>query len=165
MSEQILKKYKGLITGIVIMLFAIAYLIGSLFIKRTKFVSIGAEFMPRIYGLILLLLAVCQVYQSFLEAKQFMAIPEENEAEQKDTKNVVLTFILIIAYVALMELLGFVVSSMIFLLLMSKLLAPVDTRYNHIAAIIFSVMLPLGTYFLFRRVMHLSLPIGIIFGK
>lgn len=147
------------------MLFAIAYLIGSLFIKRTKFVSIGAEFMPEIYGSVLLLLAFCQIYQGFIEAKQFMAMPEENEEEKKDTKNVVLTFILIIAYVALMELLGFVVSSMIFLFLMSLLLAPVNIQHNYVAAIVFSVILPLGAYLLFRKILHLSLPIGIIFGK
>lgn len=165
MNGQIFKKYKGLITGIVIALFAIAYLIGSLFIKRTKFVSIGADFMPKIYGTVLLLLAACQVYQGFLEAKQFVTATEKNEVKQKDTKNVLLTFILIVSYVALMELLGFVVSSMIFLFLMSLLLTPKNMKHNYIVTIIFSVILPLGAYLFFRKIMHLSLPIGIIFGK
>lgn len=166
MNGQILKKYQDLITGIVIAVFAISYLIGSIYIKPSPHVSIGAEFMPRIYGSILLLLAVFLTYQGFLKAKQFSDIHEEKgEEEQKDTKNAVLSFALIFAYVAFMEILGFVISSMIFLFIMSILLAPANTRHNYFTTVIYSIVLPLSTYVLFKDIMHLSLPIGILFGK
>ncbi|AOT69582.1 tripartite tricarboxylate transporter TctB family protein [Geosporobacter ferrireducens] len=161
MGRPFFKKYKGLIAGIVTALFAIAYLIGSLFIRRTKFVAIGAEFMPEIYGSILLFLAGCQIYQSIKEVKRFK---DDTVEEQKDTKNVMMTFFLIVAYVASMQLLGFMLSSALFLFFMSLLLTPASTKPNYAAVIIFSVTLSLGTYYLFRNLMYLKLPIGVLFG-
>ncbi len=165
MNGQILNKYQDLITGIVIAVFAIFYLIGSTYIKPSPHVSVGAEFMPKIYGSILLLLAVCLTYQGFLKAKQFSDKHEVRGEEEKDTKNAILSFTLIFAYVAFMEILGFVISSMIFLFIMSILLAPANTRHNYVTTVIYSILLPLSTYVLFKDVMHLSLPIGILFGK
>ncbi len=163
MKGQFMKKYNGLMTGIFVALFSIAYLIGSLFIRRSKAVSIGAEFIPEIYGFVLLFLAVCLMYQGVKAAKRFE--PDKAEArEQKDTKNVLLTFVLIIAYVAVMELLGFVLSSIFFLILMNMLLTPVNTKRNYITIVLYSVVLSVGTYYLFHNLMYIPLPIGIIFG-
>ncbi|MDF2890303.1 MAG: hypothetical protein K0R80_670 [Clostridia bacterium] len=163
MKGQFIKKYSGLITGTSFALFAIAYLVGSLFIRRNKAISIGAEFIPELYGSILLFLAVCLIYQGIKAAKDF--VPGEAEAgTKKDTKNVLLTFALIIAYVVLMQLMGFVFSSILFLVLMSMLLTPTDTKRNYLALVIYSVVLSVGTYYLFRNVMYIPLPVGIIFG-
>lgn len=164
MGRPFFKKYKGLIAGIVTALFAIAYLIGSLFIRRTKFVAIGAEFMPEIYGSILLLLAGCQIYQSIKAVKRSKEDTAEAAEEQKDTKNVMMTFCLIVVYVAFMQLLGFMLSSILFLFFMSLLLTPASTKPNYVAVIIFSVVLSLSTYYLFRNLMYLKLPIGVLFG-
>lgn len=163
MKGQIIKKYKGLATGIVTALFAIVYLIGSFSIRHSKIVSIGAEFMPKIYAFILLVLAMCLIYQGIKEAKHFN-VSEENTEEHEDTKNVLLTFVLIIVYVASMELLGYMLSSALLLFLMNLLLTPVNTKRNYKMAIIYSVVLSVGTYFLFHNLMFMPLPFGIIFG-
>lgn len=163
MKGQFLKKYNGLLTGIFIALFAIVYLVGSLFIKQSKAVSIGAEFIPQIYGLILLFLAGCLIYQGIKEAKQFDPNKAE-EGQSKDMKNVLLTFTLIIAYVAAMQLLGFILSSILFLILMSMLLTPADIKPNYIVLLIYSVVLSVSTYYVFHNLMFIPLPIGIIFG-
>ncbi|MGE5631035.1 MAG: tripartite tricarboxylate transporter TctB family protein [Caulobacteraceae bacterium] len=163
MKGQFFKKYYGLISGVIVALFAVAYLIGSLFIRRSKVVSIGAEFIPEIYGFVLLFLAVCLIYQGIRDAKLFTPENAGTEAK-KDTKNVFLTFVLIIAYVAVMEFLGFTLSSILFLILMNILLTPVNTKRNYIAIAVYSVALSVGTYFLFHNLMYIPLPIGIIFG-
>ncbi len=163
MKGQFFKKYNELITGSVIGLFAVAYLVGTLFIRKSRAVSIGAEFIPRIYGVVLLLLAVCLIYQGIKSAKSFAS--EQASAEgNKDTKNVLLTFALIIIYVALMQPLGFILSSILFLILMSLVLTPTNTKPNFIALVIYSVLLSGGTYYLFHNLMFIPLPVGIIFG-
>jgi|GEM_PF-871398 len=163
MKGQLFKRYNELLTGGIIALFAILYLAGSSFIRKSKAVSIGAEFIPRIYGFVLLFLAVCLIYQGIKAARAYEADQTEVK-EQKDTKNVLLTFALIIVYVAAMQFLGFMLSSTIFLVLMSKVLTPVNTKPNYTALVIYSVVLSVGTYYLFHNVMFISLPTGIIFG-
>ena len=163
MKGQFFKKYSELITGGIIGLFAIAYLVGTLFIRKSRAVSIGAEFIPRIYGVVLLLLAVCLIYQGIKSAKSFAS--EQTSAEgKKDTKNVLFTFVLIIIYVALMQILGFILSSILFLILMSLVLTPANTKPNFIALGIYSVLLSAGTYYLFHNLMFIPLPVGILFG-
>lgn len=157
------KKYKMLFTGIFVALFAAAYFAGSLFIRKSKAVSIGADFMPKLYAVILLLLAACLIYQGIREARRFVG-EENNNGERKDTKNVLLTFVLIIAYIAVMELIGFMLSSAIFLFLMSMLLTPADIKRNYKMALLYSVILSIGAYLLFHNVMFMPLPVGVIFG-
>jgi putative tricarboxylic transport membrane protein len=165
MYQRFLHQYKGILLGIFTATFAMVYLIGSTFIRRTDFIPIGAEFMPKIYGFVLLLLGALQIYQGFKETKHLMAARETNGKEPKDSKNVVLTFILIIAYVASMQILGFIISSTLFMFLMSMLLAPPNTKRNNIIAIALYAALSGSTFYLFNNVLHLFLPIGIIFGS
>lgn len=163
MKGQFIKKYERLLVGVVIALFSIAYLVGSLSIRRIKSVSIGAEFIPKIYGIVLLVLAACLIYQGINEARHFDAAKAE-AGNKKDTKNVILTFILIIVYVALMEFLGFMLSSTLFLFLMSMLLTPANTKRNYTVSAVYSVALSVATYYLFHNLMYIPLPFGTIFG-
>jgi len=157
MSRQFLLRYKGIAAGIGITIFAIAYLIGTLFIRRTTFVTIGAEFMPQIYGYILLFLGACQIYQGIKESKRFVEDTQKPK-ERKDIKNVLVTFVVIIAYVAIMNFIGFMIASAMLLFLMTILLKPANSKLNYVVTIIFSVVLSIGTYLLFHNVMYLSLP-------
>lgn len=165
MKEQLFKKYKELIIGIVIIIFAIVYFIGSFSIKQNKVVSIGAEFMPRLYGLILFILALLQIYQGLIYVKKYKITEEKFKAKEdnKDTKNVILTFLLILLYISMMEILGFILSSALFLFLMSFLLSPANVKVKYYLSMIYSIVLSICIYVLFHNFMLMPLPKGIIF--
>ncbi|MCR4429942.1 MAG: tripartite tricarboxylate transporter TctB family protein [Tepidanaerobacteraceae bacterium] len=164
MKEQLFKKYKELIIGIVIIIFAIVYFIGSFSIKQNKVVSIGAEFMPRLYGLILFILALLQIYKGLIYVKKYKITEEKFKAEEdnKDTKNVILTFLLILLYISTMEVLGFILSSALFLFVMSFLLSPANAKVNNYLSMIYSIILSICIYVLFHNFMFMPLPKGII---
>lgn len=165
MNVEIYKKYKELIIGVVVGICAIAYLIGSTFIKRTTFVALGAEFMPEIYGFFMLFLSVCQIITGLKVSKKYNSYnKEENEKEdiKNDNKNVILTFSLIIGYVVAMNFLGFVISSMVFLFLLSILLTPASDEKSYKSYIAFSMTLPIITYYIFHNLMNIALPSGFL---
>jgi hypothetical protein len=157
-----LEKYMGVIAGTGVTLFSIAYLFGTVFIRRTKFVAIGAEFMPKIYGAILLLLGVLLIYEGVKSMRARTDTEDEAAAEPTDTKNVLMTLLLIFIYVASMKWLGFILSSSAFLFLMTLLLTPSGEKKNYLSRIIFSVVLSVGTYYVFHEFMYISLPAGAI---
>ncbi|SNS04489.1 Tripartite tricarboxylate transporter TctB family protein [Anaerovirgula multivorans] len=156
-------KYKELLIGMVVGLCAIAYLIGSMFIRRTTIVALGAEFMPQVYGFILLGLSALQVIVGINAAKKYEPKKEPTDSTEKpDNKSVFITFGLILLYVASMKILGYTISSILFLFSLTYVLTPVGKKKNYRTMIIFSVVLPLITSYLFRNVMHLGLPIGFL---
>lgn len=163
MNKELYKKYKEMIIGVIVGICAITYLIGSTFIKRTTFVALGAEFMPEIYGFFMLFLSVCQIMIGIRALKEYDSNKkEDSECAKIDNKNVLFTFALIIAYVVVMNFVGFIISSMIFLFLLSILLTPGYDEKNYRNYIAFSVTLPIVTYYIFHNVMNIALPLGIL---
>lgn len=163
MVKRLYHSYKELVVGFVIIMVAVAYLIGSLSIRRTDIVSLGAEFMPEIYGYFLLFLGICQAGSGIMQVRKG-ARKEHTEDESKDLRNVVLTFILIIVYLLAMIPVGFILSSIAFLLGLTFLLTPVSKKKNYIVYGIFSVVIPIAAWSLFYLVMNINLPMGILFG-
>jgi len=164
MKADYLKKYRELLIGLIVGIFAIFYLIGSMYIRRTDFVAIGAEFMPELYGFFLLFLAIIQIYTGIKTAKRYVASEKatiEEAEEKKDNKNVAFTFILIIVYVISMEYLGFIISSIIFLFFLSGILTPSNKKKRYAVYVIFSIVLPIISNYLFSDIMNLALPTGI----
>lgn len=155
-------KYKEVFVGVVMTAFALFYLASTINIKKLNGVGVGAEFMPRLYGTVVLILGIMQIYFS---SKKLNFFKESEEGENiSDTKNAMLSFILIIVYFGIMNFIGFIISSILFLFGLSSLLTPKSKKKNLFVTIIFSVVLPILCFYFFKSVMHLALPIGIIFG-
>lgn len=156
------KKYKELTTGIIFATVAILYLIGSVFIKKNEAVVIGAEFMPRIYGFILLAVSCVEILHGISVAKTYKG--DTSEKEEKDMKNVVITMISIILYIVLMQYVGFIITSIVLLFVLCNLLTPNDTKKKYVVYAVFSIVLPIAVYILFKKYMNVSLPLGVFFG-
>lgn len=158
---------KEMLTGVVFAAIAIIYLSVSALIPNTGAVSIGAEFMPRIYGIILLGVSLGQVFMTIGKWKknqqQESADEGKKESIQSDPVNVIKVAVLIIAYVLVMNVLGFVISSVAFLFMLAILLTPAYAKKNYVKYAMFSIILPLAAYFLFKNYLNLILPAGILF--
>ena len=78
--------------------------------------------------------------------------------------SVVLTFVLLIGYVGLLELVGFVIMSSIFIFLMTMWLLPKDQRNKKqlILTAIIAVVFASCVYLLFVKGFALTLPAGIL---
>ena len=157
------KKCKDLILGIVMLAFSGFYLICAQQIKTRPKLTPGyasAKIMPILLGVLLALLSVFCIIQGIRRMKA----PDEQEAKKLDRGDlmaVVFTFAVIIGYILVMPLLGFILSTVIYLFLQMLILAPKDKR-NYVLFAIVAVVFTALVFVAFRIGLQQLLPRGII---
>ena len=162
------KATKELWIGAGIGVVGIAYLAGTFFIKKSDVVSVGAEFMPRIYGILMLVVAVCQLISGYgayqrLKDEPVKEVSEEDMEKKKvSVRSTLLVFALMIVCVGIMKIVGFIISGMIMMLGMCILLTPHYQKRNYVAYVVFSAVISFLSYFLFKNVLYVSLPRGFL---
>lgn len=168
MNKIFNKATKELWIGVGIGLLGVAYLAGTLLIKKSNVVSVGAEFMPRIYGILMLIVAVCQLVSGYRTYKKCRDVPDEPVSEEYAVKkkassySTILVFILMIVCIGVMNTIGFILSGSVMMFGMCVLLTPHYQKRNYIAYVLFSVAISFISYFLFKNILYISLPSGIL---
>lgn len=160
------KKCKDLILGIVMLAFSGFYLIYAQQIKTRPKLTPGyasAKIMPILLGVLLAILSVACIIQGVRRLKA----PDDGEAAKKldrgDMMAVIFTFAVIIGYILVMPMLGFILSTVIYLFLQMLILAPADKRNFALFAIVAVVFTAL-VFVAFRVGLQQLLPRGIIEG-
>ena len=159
------KKCRDLILGIVMLLFSGFYLFYAQQIKTKPKLTpayASAQIMPTLLGILLALLALVCIYQGIRNLKA----PVESEAKAAtrdlgDLMAVVFTFAVIIGYVIILPMLGFILSTIIYLILQMIILAPPAKR-NYLLFAIVAVVFTAIVFVAFRVGLSQLLPRGII---
>ena len=152
-----MKRYRELIGGTVFFIFAAVYFVMALQIPEFNDGFVSSDAMPKIYGIILMVLSAIQIFAA-------LRLPKTKEDEKAGfvlIPEVVITFAFLILYVLLLKPLGFVISTIIFLLGMITLFTPKEKR-SVIRIILICVIFSVVVYWLFAKVLTLSLPQGIL---
>lgn len=139
--------------SLALMIIAIVYLIFSFQLPAYAYVPIDSDIVPIGLGIILVLLSVMLFFTK--DQKQ------EGNGERIPRKElpVVLGVIAFtVLYIALLEIIGFIVTTMLFLFLCSLFLG----YKKHVVNAIVSLIFPILIYFLFTDFLQVSLPTGIL---
>lgn len=155
------KKCRDLILGVVMLAFSGFYLFFTQQIKtRPKLTPsyANARIMPTILGVLLAIVSIVCIVQGI---KKMRSHDQEEAGEKTDVMTVVLTFAVIIGYIMIMQPLGFILSTVIYLFLQMLVLAPADKRNILLFAII-SVAFTAFLFVAFRIGLTMMLPRGII---
>lgn len=120
----------------------------------------GADFMPKLCTIIWMVVSVGQLLHT---------LKMEDDHEKKldiNPRSFFGTIVVLLAYILLLPILGFIASSTIYLIIQMLLFVPMvyRTRKNIILFIALALIVPIATYFLFVNAFGLLLPSGIIFG-
>ena len=158
-------------TGSVLALFSGMYLNFSLGIKPFRGLGatpLDAAFIPRFWGICLLLLSLSLILRGFREKRAVensgsgpasgLFSPKAFIAENSE---VILTFAAIFAYTALLGPVGFTVMSALFIFFEALILTPKSKRNPKTAAVI-AVVAAVSIDFLFVRLLSVLLPKGIL---
>lgn len=113
----------------------------------------GPAFFPRILGILFLIIAVIQICKSCVK-KDY----ETKEIIEIDYKKMAILIGLFIFYIGLLNLLGFFITTIAFLLVLQKVLG-VKLKTN----IIVTVIIVLLIFLIFNKLFAVSLPSGILF--
>lgn len=168
------KYYKGrndLFSGIVLSAFSIAYLIGATRIKIPKMLSssfLNASSVPKLWGTLLLILGIILVIRGVRVMKAGNA-PEKKTAAQmvKDfwsaNRAVIEMFVVLLIYIALIQPVGFLISTFLFLFAEFNILSYKEDRKIGFT-LIFALICAVAIYALFKYAFSMPLPQGILKG-
>ena len=142
--------------GILFSLFGLGVFLLSFSVKKRTVLTIGPGFMPRIIGAVLLLLGVVLTIQ----AVRTQAPPPSSKPQDRRAP-VLVTLLLLILYVAFLEVLGFTLTTACYLTLQFAVLAK-DRTWKRLSIYgLASVGGSLVITVIFSRFLRLYLPQGI----
>ena len=154
------KQYQDVIAGIILLVISAAYYSGSFFeTSGIMQVEYGPDFMPKIYAVLMGLLSIAPIVTGIKKAKKYA---QENHAEDavdiRSVVTVVLSLVCIGLYIFLIEAIGFLFATAVYLFAQAWLLSQ---KKNYLQLILFCIIGSVLTYLLFVNVLGLMLPKGI----
>lgn len=166
------EKYKlDIIPGIVLMLFSIGYL--AMIPSIVEFKGMGAtpltnRFVPYLWGGALLVLSVWILIRGLRKRKKFLAEGGQIKktplgAVLKEYREVVASFVALAIYVGLMNFLGFAISTALYVFAQIIILTPKKKWKETVLPAVITAVLTGGVlFYIFRYLLNVLLPIGIL---
>ena len=158
------RKYGDFVVGIFYAVLGAALIIGSRALPKSKVMEIGPDFMPTLIGAIILILAGILLVET---ATRFRSQSAELDAsgfkDTSDYKRVLGSLVAATVYVNILKPVGFIISTLVYLLVQIYILAPDQSRTKKdiVTYVIIDVVFTLVVYMLFRYGFKIVLPAGI----
>lgn len=151
-------KRNELLIGMAMLAVGLGYLFMTMALPRRGFVD--SAFVPYILAIALCLLGTLQLLAGKKLPKN--AAKADQEKAVIDYLSVIKSFALVIIYVALLEKVGFVIMTALYLYVQFIVLTPLDQKANHLLYTAIAVIASVSIYFLFRQGFDLLLPAGLM---
>ncbi len=121
--------------------------------------DLGSGFFPKVVAVAMIIIAVVEFIYTFL-----FSTPQENKkenTEDQDVKGLILTILCMAGYGFLLDELGFIISSSLYLFLQMTVLSTQKNRKLPLFAVI-SILSTLAIYGVFVYLIGMPLPVGIL---
>lgn len=151
------KNFPELVVNMVIFIFGALLFISAQSIKVGAAMGQGGDFMPKLCSVLWLIISGLLVVTTVLDK-----CPRGEE--KGNLKGFFLTLILLFLYVLLLEPVGFVITSIVYMFIQMMLFVPKEliNKKQLIVFAVVSVLLPVLVNLLFENVFYLILPAGIL---
>lgn len=163
MEKMFFKKYGDIIVGVFFMVLSVMLMMMAKMLPKSKVMEIGPDFMPLVIGGVTFVLAALLTFLSIKNFKMHEKELEDTVLPECDYKRVLSSIILVLIYVFLLQPVGFLISTMVYLLLQMLVLSPDEERdvKHMIRLAVIDVIFTLVVFFLFRYGFKIVLPAGI----
>lgn len=123
-----IKKYGDMIVGGFFMILSAGMMIMAKMLPKSSIMEIGPDFMPMCIGIVTFVLAAALAVFNVKNLKLRTAEAEKMEKEDLDYKRMLISFILILVYVYLLQPVGFIVTTILYLPFQMYVLAPDEKK-------------------------------------
>lgn len=154
------KKYGDIISGVFVIAVAIGLYMISLNIKQFNVVKMGADFVPKLVAIIFGILGLILLIKG-IKGLKGTKVTESQEEDKPDNLSAIATLVLLVLYVALLDKIGFVIMTIIYLFVQFIIVSKKSQR-KYIQFAVLSVVISLGAYYLFVDVFRVMIPNGIL---
>lgn len=157
------KKYGDIVVGVFFMALSAVMISMARMLPKSKVMDIGPDFMPTVIGCITFILAAILTVLSVKNKKMHEAELANAPVDDCDYKRVLLSALLVLVYVFILQPVGFLVSTLLYLPLQMFVLAPDDQKGKKqiIQLAVIDVIFTMVVFFLFRYGFKIILPVGI----
>ena len=160
---------KNLFPGIVLTIFSIIYLVLTSQIKKFSGLGsdpLGARAIPYLWGISLLVLSIILVVRGIKQRTE--AIKNNTYVKTqlnianiaKENREIVMTFVSLAIYIALLEPVGFLIMTAIYLFIQTLKKKKKEKR-NYIVTLITSIVIAVALDYVFVCLLNVLLPLGI----
>lgn len=157
------KKYGDIVVGVFFMALSAIMMVMAKMLPKSKVMDIGPDFMPLVIGAITFILAAILTFLNVKNMKMRAAEIDPSKIEDCDYKRVLLSALLVLIYVFILQPVGFIISTLVFLPLQMLVLSPDDQRGKKqvIQLLVIDLIFTMVVFFLFRYGFKIVLPAGI----
>jgi len=141
--------------SIVLFLFALLYLFLSYQLPNFEYALIDSDILPKGLGFLLIVLSIILFIQNKEESE---AEKIKRQIKKEDLILLIATIVSLLAYVTLFEILGFVVTTVLFLVITMRMYGYSNWKISMVVSITFTCVL----YFSFNYILKIYLPQGIL---
>jgi putative tricarboxylic transport membrane protein len=162
---------KDIVASAFLILFSAVMYAASNNIMKLTVSKVGADFAPKLVAIGIFILSVFYLINSIKQLKgsnggETGGLEQEDDGDQKEKKKISLLSVfatvgLLILYVALLPIIGFLITTVVYLFAQMYLLADKQERKIPIF-IVTSVVTSVVVYFIFKSIFFLMLPAGIL---
>ena len=161
-----LNKYQDVFCGVFLILLGVGLYAMSFRIKSVALNLIKADFFPRLDAALFVILGLILTGTGLSKARHSQAEAADSVPfwKQDATVSMLETLGLIAVYIALMKPVGFVITTVLYLIAQMYVLTPREKRTgkNAVLFAVISLVTSLAIYLCFTRVFYLMLPAGIL---
>lgn len=158
-----LDKFRDVIAGVLFFVIALAYYLGSNSLKNIGSSTVNTDFFPKVCGIAMMALSVILIVTSVRRLYQAKNQQEETDVpfEKAGAIRVVFSILLLAIYIALMEPVGFLLMTILYVYLQIMVLTP-RNEWKLIRFAAISVIFSVIVYCAFLYGFDVMLPQGIL---
>lgn len=152
------RKLAEYIIDIVLLLTGVALVLAAQTIPPGSSIGIGGDFMPKVCSKLWVFLSICLLLWEH-------SSPDDHvKGITAHVKSWFATLLALTLYVALLDPLGFILSSILYMFAQMCIFVPKEYRdkKHYLLFVVLSILIPLGVDQLFEEVFSLILPAGIL---
>jgi len=153
-----MKKYADVITGAVGLVIGVIVLIMSIQIGIAEGQAVGADFLPKIVAVLMIILSAILIWNGIKQARVYEDRPQEYK---KNYLGVAILILAGILYAQLLKPVGFIITSLVFLFLALCLISKKEET-NYLKFALITIVMVLLIYFVFTKGFGIRLPKGIL---
>lgn len=161
-------KIRDVQAGIVLLFVSVIMFSATLSFKKLTTSLVGPAFMPQVIAGLIALMSIAIIVQgvksvkaSRAEKSSTDAVVEEKPKEEVTYRPVILTFVLMAVYVAVMPFVGFLITTAVYMFIQMMILSDKPER-KWLLFVVVSLVASATIYYVFRNVFYVMLPSGFL---
>lgn len=157
---------KDFYSSLFFLILGVVYFFASFEIKKITSTTVDGAFIPQLLSVIMVVISLFLTISSYVKLKrdpEKNSVSVMNELKSHIGKKTVWTLVVLFAYVILLGQVGFVVTTIVYLITQILILEGAVNKKTMFRSVLVSLIATISVYYIFEKALQVLLPHGILF--